>query len=248
MILGDTCTRSCGFCAVHSGRPGALDWAEPVHVANAAAAMGLRHVVVTSVNRDDQPDGGAEVFARTIRALRHRIPGVHVEVLTPDFMGVWSAVEAVVDAAPDIYNHNTETVPRLYGRVRPKARYARSIELLRRVKERAPSMLTKSGIMLGLGETREEVLGVMEDLRAAGVDIMTIGQYLRPDARHLPVERWVHPDEFADLRREGLACGFGHVESGPLVRSSYHAAQQVPDAPAGVTPPSQPRVFELRSA
>ncbi len=227
MILGNVCTRACGFCAVPSGRPlGPPDPDEPRRVAEAAARMGLRYVVVTSVNRDDQPDGGAEIFARTIAEVRRRIAGCKVEVLIPDFRGVWSALETVVRARPDVLNHNTETVPRLYRRVRKGAAYERSLELLRRAKQTAPAMPTKTGLMLGLGETRDEVLSTMRELAAQGVDILTLGQYLQPTREHLPVARFVHPEEFAEYRRLGLEMGFRHVESGPLVRSSYHAHEQ----------------------
>jgi lipoic acid synthetase len=226
MILGDTCTRSCGFCAVKSGRPGALDYGEPARVALAVQRMGLRHAVITSVNRDDVPDGGAAIFADCIRKVRLLCPETTVEVLVPDFMGNWDALRTVVEARPEILNHNTETVPRLYGRVRPKARYERSLELLKRGKAMNPGILTKSGLMVGLGETRDELLQVFADLRRHDVDILTVGQYLKPDPHHLDVVRYWHPDEFADLKAEALAMGFRHVESGPLVRSSYHAEEQ----------------------
>lgn len=222
MILGDICTRSCGFCAVTTGRPAGLDLEEPGRVAKAVAAMGVRHAVITSVNRDELPDGGAAIFAATIRQVRAGTPGVTVEVLIPDFRGVAWALRLVIDAAPDILNHNTETVPRLYPRVRPQAKYERSLDVIRRAKERG--MRTKSGMMLGLGETLDEVAGVMADLHAAGCDILTLGQYLQPSRNHLPVDRYLHPDEFALLREKGYALGFTHVESGPMVRSSYHAA------------------------
>jgi len=232
MILGSICTRACGFCAVTTGRPLSkdLDMDEPRRVAEAARLMGLRHVVVTSVNRDDREDGGAPVFADTIRRLRQELPGCFVEVLTPDFLGNWDALKLVVDARPDIYNHNVETVPRLSRRVRSRARHARSLELLRRVKELAPLMLTKSGMMLGLGETWDEIVDTMWELRQQRVDILTLGQYLRPSMRHLPIDRYYTPDEFAQLKEEGLRMGFSHVESGPLVRSSYHAHEQIPAA------------------
>ncbi|MGH2601016.1 MAG: lipoyl synthase [Dehalococcoidia bacterium] len=241
MILGDVCTRACGFCAVTSGRPGAApDPNEPRRVAYTVAQLGLTHAVVTSVNRDDQPDGGAAIFADTIRWIRRLSPGTSVEVLIPDFLGNWDALETVLAAGPEILNHNTETVPRLYGRVRPKARYERTLELLERAGMHDPRPVTKTGIMLGLGETHEEVLEVMRDLRAVEVDVLTIGQYLRPTLKHLPVVRYVPPEEFAELREEGLALGFRHVESGPLVRSSYHAERQIPEgarsAPQGVAP------------
>ncbi len=243
MILGDTCTRACGFCAVKTGRPLSLDGLEPVRVANAVREMGLAHAVVTSVNRDDQPDGGAAVFAATIRWIRKLSPGTTIEVLIPDFMGDWDALATVMAARPEILDHNTESVPRLYRRVRPKARYERSLELLRRAKELDPGAVTKSGLMLGLGETRHELLTVFADLVDAGVDVLTIGQYLRPGPKHLPVVRYYHPDEFAELQEEALALGFRHVEAGPLVRSSYHAERQVDGirARAGDAIPLEPR-------
>ena len=223
MILGDTCTRACGFCAVKTGRPGALDWGEPERVARAVQTMGLKQVVVTSVNRDDQPDGGSLIFAATIRKIRAYVPGCTVEVLTPDFEGVRSSLENVLRARPDVFNHNLETVERLTKPVRRRARYRRSLDVLRMAKDIAPGLCTKSGIMVGLGEMREEITQTMQDLRACDVDILTIGQYLRPTPRHLDIVRYYHPDEFAELKAEGLALGFKHVESGPLVRSSYHA-------------------------
>ncbi len=226
MILGDTCTRACGFCAVTTGRPGALDRGEPKRVALAVRRMGLRHAVITSVNRDDVPDGGAGLFAETIRWVRRLSPDTTIEVLIPDFLGDAEALATVIAAAPEILNHNTETVPRLYARVRPKARYERSLELLRRAKAAAPERLTKSGLMAGLGETHEELLAVFADLRRQNVDILTLGQYLRPTPRHLPIARYYHPDEFAELGEAARAMGFAHVESGPLVRSSYHAEEQ----------------------
>ena len=221
MILGDICTRSCGFCAVKTGRPATLDLGEPYRVADAIRIMKVTHAVITSVNRDELPDGGAAIFAETIRQSRLVNPGVTVEVLIPDFRGVEWALNIVIDAAPDILNHNTETVPRLYQRVRPQAKYPRSLEVIRRARGR--NMVTKSGLMLGLGETRDEVERVMSDLVAAGCDILTLGQYLRPSKDHLPVERYVHPDEFLQLKEKGLEMGFRNIESGPLVRSSYHA-------------------------
>ena len=227
MILGNVCTRRCGFCAVEKGAPLPVDYDEPRRVAEAVAAMGLRFAVITSVNRDDRADGGAELFALTIRAIRERIPGCGVEVLTPDFQGNLAAVKTVLDAAPQVFNHNTETVPRLYRQVRLGARYERSLEVLAYARGAAPAIPTKSGLMLGLGETNAEVLSVMRDLRAAQVGILTLGQYLRPSPRHLPIVRYVPPAEFDDLRREGYAMGFAHVEAGPLVRSSYHAADSV---------------------
>ena len=230
MILGNVCTRRCGFCAVQKGAPLAVDYDEPRRVAEACAALGLKFAVITSVNRDDRKDGGAELFAMTIRAIRGRVAGCGVEVLVPDFQGSHAAMELVLEAAPEILNHNTETVPRLYRQVRLGARYERSLDMLAYVKQAAPSGVcppTKSGLMLGLGETLEEVLAVMRDLRAAKVDILTLGQYLRPSAKHLPIIRYVPVDEFAELKRLGYEMGFRHVESGPLVRSSYHAADAV---------------------
>lgn len=227
MILGNICTRACGFCSVPSGRPlGPPDEDEPQRVGEAVARMGLRYAVVTSVNRDDQPDGGAAIFAETIREIRRRVPGCKVEVLIPDFRGVWTALQTVMAAQPDVLNHNTETVPRLYRRVRKGAEYERSLELLRRAKQLAPEIPTKTGMMLGLGETRAEVLGAMQDLVAQGADILTLGQYLQPTREHLPIVRYVHPDEFAEYKLLGEQMGFRHVESGPLVRSSYHAFEQ----------------------
>lgn len=227
MILGDVCTRGCGFCAVTSGRPQGLDLLEPYRLARTVDMLALDYVVITSVTRDDLPDGGAGIFAGCIRAIRARCPDCRVEVLIPDFLGDREALATVVRAKPFVLNHNVETVPGLYPRVRPKARYERSLALLAAVKETNGGMLTKSGIMLGLGETRDEVRGVLADLRAAGCDIVTIGQYLRPSARHVPVQRFVPPEEFAEIAEEGRRLGFGHVESGPLVRSSYHARRHV---------------------
>jgi lipoic acid synthetase len=227
MILGNLCTRACGFCAVPSGRPlGPPDEAEPERVAQAVREMDLRYAVVTSVNRDDQPDGGSAIFARTIVAIRERVPGCKVEVLIPDFRGDWAALETVVGARPDVLNHNLETVPRLYRQVRPGAVYERSLELLRRAKQISPAMPVKTGMMLGLGESRDEVLGAMAEIQRQGVSILTLGQYLQPTQGHLPVARFVHPDEFADYKRLGEQMGFRHVEAGPLVRSSYHAFEQ----------------------
>jgi lipoic acid synthetase len=227
MILGDICTRACRYCAVTSGKPHTLDLVEPRRVAEAVQTMGLRHAVVTSVDRDDLPDGGASLFAATIRKIHELNPDCAVEVLIPDFQGSEEALQAVMDARPEILNHNIETVPRVFRRVRPgRSKYQTSIELLRRAKQMAPDGLTKSGLMVGLGESREEVLGTMRDLRDAGVDILTVGQYLRPTPKHVPIDRYYHPDEFAALRQEGFAMGFSHVESGPLVRSSYHAHEQ----------------------
>jgi len=227
MLMGDVCTRRCGFCAVTQGAGRPLDPEEPRHVAEAVRELGVRHAVITSVNRDELADGGAAHFAATIREVRRLNPGVTVEVLVPDFLGSARALEAVLEAAPEVLNHNTETVPRLYRRVRPDAVYARSLELLGRAAAfrdgRAPGMRVKSGIMVGLGETLEEVLATMRDIRSAGADALTVGQYLQPHARRLPVERWWTPEEFARLREEGRGMGFAVVESGPLVRSSYHA-------------------------
>jgi lipoic acid synthetase len=227
MILGDTCTRSCGFCAVKTGRPGVVDRDEPARVGAAVAQMALGHAVVTSVNRDELPDGGASIFAATIREIRRQSPGTTVEVLIPDFTGDPDALDAVLVERPEILNHNVETVERLYPRVRPQARYARSLEVLRRTKERAPDLVCKSGIMVGLGETRDEVIGTMRDIAAQDTDVLTVGQYLRPSPVHLPIERYWTPQEFTELRDAGMAMGFRHVESGPLVRSSYHAERHV---------------------
>ena len=227
MILGNFCTRRCGFCAVQKGAPLAVDQDEPRRVAEACAALGLRHAVITSVNRDDQKDGGASIFAATIRAIRERMPDCRVEVLVPDFQGSREAMAIVMDASPDVLNHNIETVPRLYRQVRVGARYERSLEMLAYAREFRPDIPTKSGLMVGLGETNEEVVEVLRGLRAHGVSIATIGQYLRPTPEHLPVLRYATPAEFAAYREAGLAMGFTHVESGPLVRSSYHAAEAV---------------------
>jgi lipoic acid synthetase len=227
MILGDVCTRNCGYCAVRHGRPPVTDYEEPRRVAEAAATMNLRHAVITSVDRDDLDDYGAGIFAETIRLIHDRIPTCSVEVLVPDFQGDEEAIAKVLEARPEIYNHNTETVPRLYKRARPGGRYERVMSIFRLVKRLAPDIPTKTGIMLGLGETVEEVLQVMRELRQVDVDILTLGQYLRPSNDHLPMDRYYTPEEFATLRVEGLAMGFRHVESGPLVRSSYHAWEQV---------------------
>jgi lipoic acid synthetase len=228
MILGDVCTRACRFCAVTSGRPTELDIGEPLRVAESVAELGLRHAVITSVDRDDLRDGGSEIFARTIRAIRRRSPATSIEVLTPDFQGDRDAIRTVVEAGPDIFNHNTETVPRLYARIRPRAVYANSLALLAHVKELAPRMLTKSGVMVGLGETTEELLEVFRDMRRHGIDVLTVGQYLRPSQKHAEVVRYYRPEEFQELKKQALTMGFGHVESGPLVRSSYHADEQIP--------------------
>ncbi len=230
MLMGDVCTRHCGFCAVTHGKGRPLDPEEPRHVAEAVLALGVAHAVVTSVNRDELPDGGAAHFAATIRSIRALAPGVTVEVLVPDFLGSETALATVLDEAPEVLNHNIETVPRLYRRVRPDAIYARSLELLARAAKRREQETekeippkVKSGIMVGLGETRNELSSALRDLRTAGVDVVTVGQYLQPHARRLPVERYVTPEEFDEIRREGEAMGFARVESGPLVRSSYHA-------------------------
>ena len=225
MILGDVCTRSCGFCAVKTGKPTGLDADEPRRVAEAVKLLGLRHAVITSVNRDELFDGGAQIFAETIRRTRELNPSTRIEVLIPDFKGEEFALDIVLDAFPDILNHNTETVPRLYPLVRPQARYDRSLELLDRAGRRG--FLTKTGLMLGIGEQLEEVIEVMSDLRSVRCAILTLGQYLQPTKEHLPVDRFVHPDEFRRLKDIGLQMGFKHVESGPLVRSSYHADQHV---------------------
>ncbi|PZM67051.1 lipoyl synthase [Paenibacillus dendritiformis] len=230
MILGDICTRACRFCAVNTGMPTELDLQEPERVAEAAERMGLRHCVVTSVARDDLQDGGASIFAETIRAIRRRMPLCSVEVLIPDFMGNWDALRVVMDAKPDILNHNIETVERMSDRVRAKAKYSRSLELLRRAKEMQPAIPTKSSIMLGVGEEWDEILQAMDDLRAVDCDILTLGQYLQPSPKHLDVAKYYHPDQFAELKQEGMKRGFSHVESGPLVRSSYHAHEQVKSA------------------
>jgi lipoic acid synthetase len=226
IILGDICTRSCGFCAVKTGRPEyGLDWDEPRRVVEAVELMNIRHAVITSVNRDERSDGGSPIFAATIRLIHERVPDCKVEVLIPDFKGSDAALKVVLDAKPDILNHNLETVPRLYRTVRPQANYQQSLEVLERAKKY--SAVTKSGLMLGIGERTEEVLDVMKDARAIGCDILTLGQYLQPTKEHLPIDRYVHPDEFRMLKEQGLTMGFRHVESGPLVRSSYHAAGQV---------------------
>lgn len=232
MILGDVCTRACRFCAVKTGLPTELDWAEPERVAEAVEQMGLQHAVVTSVARDDLRDGGAAIFAATIKAIRKRNPLTNVEVLIPDFQGNEAALKTVMDAKPDILNHNIETVARLSDRVRSKAKYNRTLELLARAKKMQPKIPTKSSIMIGLGETWDEILQTLDDLRSHDVDIVTIGQYLQPTLKHLKVEKYYTPDEFAELKEEGMKRGFSHVESGPLVRSSYHAHEQVQSAQA----------------
>ncbi len=229
MILGDVCTRDCGFCAVTHGTPRGLDSEEPVKVAEAAAMLGLRHVVVTSVTRDDLADGGAEQFAATVRAVRERLPESTVEVLTPDFRGSRQSLATVLGARPEVLNHNVETAPRLYPDVRPQAEYERSLKLLARAREMAPGAMTKSGLMVGLGETQDEVGAVLQDLRGAGVQAVTIGQYLQPTRRHAPVVEYIRPEVFLEYERAARAMGFSHVLSGPLVRSSYHAAEMVGD-------------------
>ncbi len=223
MIMGDTCTRACAFCNVKTGLPGALDSEEPMNVGRAVAKLGLKHVVITSVDRDDLPDGGAEHFAQTIRAIREASPGTTVEVLTPDFLRKDGALEVVMDARPDVFNHNLETVPRLYLTVRPGARYYASLRLLERAKELALTGFTKSGLMVGLGEAREEIMQVMDDLRAARVDFLTIGQYLQPTRKHAPLDRFWSPEEFQSLEAIARAKGFLMVSASPLTRSSYHA-------------------------
>ncbi len=232
MILGDTCTRNCAYCAIAHGTPQPLDEEEPRRLAEAVAAMGMRHIVVTSVDRDDLPNGGAEMFAGVVRETRLRTPGTTVELLIPDFKGSEVALRMVVEARPDILNHNLETVDRLYRVARPGGRYDRALELLRRAKAMDPTLLTKSGIMVGLGERWEELLVAIADLDAVGVGILTIGQYLRPSATHMPVARYYSPDEFAELKAVADGLGYRHVESGPLVRSSYHAWQQAERAGA----------------
>ncbi len=227
MILGDVCTRNCGYCAVSHGRPPKYDIDEPHRIGTAIAQMQLQHAVITSVDRDDLPDFGAYIFAETIRQIHQRLPGCSVEVLVPDFQGNEDAIRMVLDAGPEIYNHNTETVPRLYKRARPGGRYERVMQIFRFVKRQAPHIPTKTGIMVGLGETKEELVSVMHDLRAVDVDILTLGQYLRPSNDHLPLDRYYTPDEFRELREIGMGLGFRHVEAGPLVRSSYHAWEQV---------------------
>jgi len=223
MILGDVCTRACSYCAVEHGRPGAVDIAEPVRVADAIKTLDLRYVVITSVDRDDLPDGGASIFAETIRETRARLDDCRIEVLIPDFQGNEAALQTVLDARPDVLNHNTETVPRLYKMARSGGRYARTLELLDRSRRYAPHVPTKTGLMVGLGEEKHELLATLADLRHVGTGILTIGQYLRPSAAHAPMVRYYHPDEFRELKEIALDLGFVHVESGPLVRSSYHA-------------------------
>ncbi|MFF2530052.1 lipoyl synthase [Brevibacillus sp. NPDC058079] len=241
MILGDICTRACRFCAVKTGLPTELDTAEPERVAEAAEQMRLKHVVVTSVARDDLADGGAQIFADTIHAIRRRLPFASVEVLIPDFMGNWDALKAVMDAKPDVLNHNIEAVRRMSDRVRARAKYDRTLELLKKAKEFQPSIPTKSSLMIGVGETMEEIIETMDDLRSVDVNIMTIGQYLQPTKKHLKVETFYHPDEFARLKDEGMKRGFSHVESGPLVRSSYHAHEQASAAKETIAKESMPK-------
>jgi lipoic acid synthetase len=226
LLMGDTCTRSCGFCHIKTGRPPALDEDEPRRVAESVEVLNLSHCVLTSVNRDELPNGGAHIFANTIREIRQRVPGCTIEVLIPDFKGDRAALQEVTDARPEILNHNTETVPRLYRTVRPQANYERTLKLLTIAKDLDPDAITKTGIMVGLGETKDEVVQVMRDWNAHSVDILTIGQYLRPTPLHLPIYRYVHPDEFQEYKDIALEIGFRWVESGPLVRSSYHAASQ----------------------
>ena len=237
LILGDICTRRCHYCSVTTGRPLGLDQEEPMRVAQAVQALGLRHVVITSVNRDELEDGGASIFAETIRHIRRLIPTCTIEVLIPDFEGNEAALAVLIAEQPDILNHNIETVRRLFPSIRPQGKYQRSIELLGKAKQMG--MTTKSGLILGMGETNDEAREVMRDLRSVECDIITIGQYLQPTREHLPVARFYHPDEFSALKEEGIAMGFTHVESGPLVRSSYHAEQQVPFNPNGIAPSSQ---------
>jgi len=233
MILGDVCTRACGYCAVAHGKPPVYDLQEPDRVAHAVETLRLRYVVITSVDRDDLPDGGASIFAESVRQIRARTSGVRIEVLIPDFQGKAEPLHAVLDAGPDVLNHNTETVPRLYRVARSGGRYPRSLELLDRARKYAPHIPTKSGIMVGLGEEWPEIVDTLRDLRRVGVEILTIGQYLRPSEQHLPMTRYYTPAEFAELRRLALEMGFGHVESGPLVRSSYHAHEQANSYEAG---------------
>jgi lipoic acid synthetase len=234
MILGDTCTRACGFCAINSGRPEAIDPLEPVRLAQAVETLGLDYAVITSVNRDDVPDGGAAIFAACIRAVRHRTPSCDVEVLIPDFEGNWDALGTVLEARPVVLNHNTESVPRLYPRVRPKGDYERTLALFRESKRQAPDIPVKTGFMVGIGERFEEMKRSLEDVREAGVELVTIGQYLQPTDKHLPVDRYVHPEEYAELKAHGTSLGFDHIEAGPLVRSSYHAGEQARAARIGL--------------
>jgi lipoyl synthase len=227
MILGDRCSRACRFCSVAWGRPNTVDETEPAKVAHAVEQMGLKFAVVTSVNRDELPDGGAWIFAETIREIRERLPDCGVEVLTPDFMGNWDALQTVLDARPDVLNHNIETVPRLFRPVQPWSNYQRSLDFFEEARKRDPDVITKSGLMVGLGESKDEVIEVMQEMRQRDVDILTLGQYLPPSKRHYPLNRYYTPEEFAELKQIGEEMGFGHVESGPMVRSSYHAGDQV---------------------
>jgi lipoic acid synthetase len=236
MLLGDICTRRCGFCAVPKGKPGPIDWEEPERVAEAVATLGLKHAVVTSVNRDDDNVGGAKIFAETIRQIRERTPDCRVEVLIPDFQGNEESLRIVLEAKPDVLNHNTESVPRLYRVVRSGARYQRTLDLLANAKKFSPGMVTKSGVMVGLGETMDELVEVFRDLGERGVDILTVGQYMRPSRDHLPIARFYLPEEFVQLKDHALRFGFRHVESGPMVRSSYHAHEQAEATAAPVTP------------
>jgi lipoic acid synthetase len=240
MILGSICTRSCGYCNVVHGRPGEVDRSEPANVAHAIESMDLRYAVITSVDRDDLPDFGASIFADTVRETRARVPACRIEVLIPDFQGSEASLHAVLDAGPDVLNHNIETVPRLYRVARPGGRYERALELLDRARRYAPAIPTKSGLMVGLGETWEEIVQVLRDLRHAGCGILTIGQYLRPSVANLPMDRYYTPAEFAELKRIALELGFGHVESGPLVRSSYHAHEQAESYDLGQNPRQNP--------
>jgi|SRR5438270_1440945 len=236
MLLGDICTRRCGFCAVPKGKPQAIDYDEPRRVAEGVATLGIKHAVVTSVNRDDDNVGGARIFAETIREIRVIAPGCRVEVLIPDFQGLEEPLRIVLDAKPDVLNHNTETVPRLYRAVRSGARYQRTLDLLANAKKFSPGMVTKSGVMVGLGESSDELIEVFRDLAARSVDLLTIGQYLRPSRDHLPIARFYSPEEFQMLKEQALALGFRHVESGPLVRSSYHAHEQADATASPVRP------------
>ena len=226
MILGDICTRACAYCAVTTGVPQGLDLQEPIRLAETVERLGLRYVVITSVNRDDLPDGGAFIFAQCVRQIHRRVPNCKVELLIPDYQGNWDALAATIDAGPDTLNHNIETVRRVFKRVRPQGEYDQSLELLRRVKDMSPGAVTKSGMMVGLGETWDEIVETMQDLRSVDCDLLTIGQYLRPSQKHAPIAKWYTPAEFDELRQEGEALGFHHVASGPLVRSSYHADEQ----------------------
>ena len=233
MILGDICTRACAYCAVTTGRPGAVDWGEPVRLAATVQRMALQYCVITAVNRDDLDDGGAGVFAECIRQVRAAVPGCRVEVLIPDFQGNWDALATVIDAAPQVLNHNIESVARVFRRVRPKGDYRQSLELLRRAKAIDPQLPTKSGIIVGMGETRDELLQTMQDLRAVDCDLLTVGQYLRPSIKHIAIDRFYTPAEFDEIRQAGAALGFKHIAAGPLVRSSYHADEQHDAAASG---------------